>query len=115
MGLIPVSAGTAMAFYMEMYEYGILNKERCDGLELCFGNADAAFEVLHRIANGDKGEARSRLPRKERDEWKDWINQHGWGDKQLIEDAGMESKGLRILRVRRHQRIFGDARRIRAT
>jgi aldehyde:ferredoxin oxidoreductase len=78
---------------MEMYEYGILNKERCDGLELCFGNADAALELLHRIAKGDNGEFIKVAARGAR-RVKDWINQHGWGDKQLVEDAGMESKGL---------------------
>jgi aldehyde:ferredoxin oxidoreductase len=92
-GVDTISAGTATAFYMEMYEYGILNKERCDGLELCFGNADAALELLHRIAKGDNGEFIKVAARGAR-RVKDWINQHGWGDKQLVEDAGMESKGL---------------------
>jgi aldehyde:ferredoxin oxidoreductase len=92
-GVDTISAGTSIAFYMEMYEYGILNKERCDGLELCFGNADAALELLHRIAKGDKGEF-IKVAAKGARRVKDWINQHGWGDKQLIEDAGMESKGL---------------------
>jgi aldehyde:ferredoxin oxidoreductase len=92
-GVDTISAGTAMAFYMEMYEYGILNKERCDGLELCFGNADAALELLHRIAKGDKGEF-IKVAAKGTRRMKDWIKQHGWGDKQLVEDAGMESKGL---------------------
>ncbi len=92
-GVDTISAGTAMAFYMEMYEYGILNKERCDGLELCFGNADAALELLHRIAKGDEGEF-IKVAAKGARRVKDWINQHGWGDKQLVEDAGMESKGL---------------------
>ncbi len=92
-GIDTISSGTAIAFYMEMYEYGILNKERCDGLELCFGNADAALELLHRIAKGDNGEfihVASQGARRV----KDWINMHGWGDRQLVEDAGMESKGL---------------------
>jgi aldehyde:ferredoxin oxidoreductase len=92
-GVDTISAGTATAFYMEMYEYGILNKERCDSLELCFGNADAALELLHRIAKGDNGEFIKVAARGAR-RVKDWINQHGWGDKQLVEDAGMESKGL---------------------
>ncbi len=92
-GIDTISAGTAIAFYMEMYEYGILNKERCDGLELCFGNADAALELLHRIARGDSGEF-VKVAAKGARRVKDWINQHGWGDKQLVEDAGMESKGL---------------------
>ena len=92
-GIDTISAGTAIAFYMEMYEYGILNKERCDGLELCFGNADAALELLHRIARGDSGEFIIVAAKGAR-RVKDWINQHGWGDKHLVEDTGMESKGL---------------------
>ena len=78
---------------MEMYEYGILNKQRCDGLELCFGNADAALELMHRIAKGDRGEfvvVASKGIRRV----KDWIIKNGWGDAKLVNDCGMESKGL---------------------
>ena len=92
-GLDTISTGTAIAFYMEMYEYGILNKERCDGLELCFGNAEAALEFMHRIARGDKGEFVGVAAKGIR-RVKDWLTEKGWGDKQLIEDTGMESKGL---------------------
>ena len=92
-GIDTISAGTAIAFYMEMYEYGILNKERCSGLELCFGNADAALELLHRIAHGDTGEF-IKVAAKGARRVKDWIIQNGWGEKQLVEDTGMESKGL---------------------
>lgn len=92
-GVDTISAGTSIAFYMEMYEYGILNKERCDGLELCFGNADAALEFLHRIAQGDKSEF-IQIASKGIRRVKDWIMKNGWGDQQLVEEAGMESKGL---------------------
>ena len=92
-GIDTISAGTSIAFYMEMYEYGILNKERCNGLELCFGNADAALGLLHRIAQGDTGEF-IQIAAKGIRRVKDWIIQKGWGEKQLIEDTGMESKGL---------------------
>ena len=92
-GIDTISTGTAIAFYMEMYEYGILSKERCDGLELCFGNGEAALEFMHRIANGDKGEFVSVAAKGIR-RVKDWLIKKGWGDKKLIEDAGMESKGL---------------------
>jgi aldehyde:ferredoxin oxidoreductase len=92
-GLDTISTGTAIAFYMEMYEYGILNKERCDGLELCFGNAEAALEFMHRIARGDKGEFVGVAAKGIR-RVKDWLIEKEWGDKQLIEDTGMESKGL---------------------
>jgi aldehyde:ferredoxin oxidoreductase len=92
-GIDTISAGTAIAFYMEMYEYGILNKERCNGLELCFGNADAALDLVHRIAQGDTGEF-IKVAAKGARRVKDWIIQNGWGEKQLVEDTGMESKGL---------------------
>ena len=92
-GLDTISTGTAIAFYMEMYEYGILNKERCDGLELCFGNSDAALEFMHRMAKGDKGEF-IQVAGKGARRVKDWLIKKGWGDPQLINDCGMESKGL---------------------
>ncbi|MFH1100636.1 MAG: aldehyde ferredoxin oxidoreductase C-terminal domain-containing protein [Methanobacteriota archaeon] len=92
-GVDTISTGTALAFYMEMYEYGILNKDRCDGLELCFGNAEAVFEFLHRLARGEPGEFLTVASKGIR-RVKDWIIKKGWGEKQLVEDAGMESKGL---------------------
>ena len=92
-GLDTISAGTSIAYYMEMYEYGILNKKRCDGLELCFGNFEAVMEFLHRIAEGDKGEFITIAAKGIR-RVKDWIKEKGWGDPYLIEECGMESKGL---------------------
>ncbi|MEA2055937.1 MAG: aldehyde ferredoxin oxidoreductase C-terminal domain-containing protein [Candidatus Thermoplasmatota archaeon] len=92
-GIDTISTGTAIAFYMEMYEYGILNKERCDGLELCFGNANATLELMHRISEGDKGEF-IKIAGKGIRRVKDWLIKKGWGDPQLINDCGMESKGL---------------------
>jgi aldehyde:ferredoxin oxidoreductase len=92
-GLDTISTGTAIAYYMEMYEYGILNKNRCDGLELCYGNFEAVMDFIHRIAKGDKGEfvtiAANGIRRV-----KNWIKEKGWGDSYLIEECGMESKGL---------------------
>ncbi len=92
-GLDTISTGTAIAYYMEMYEYGILNKKRCDGLELCFGNFEAVMEFLHRIAKGDKGEFVTIAAKGIR-RVKNWIKEKGWGDSYLIEECGMESKGL---------------------
>ena len=92
-GIDTISTGTAIAYYMEMYEYGILNKERCDGLEICFGNANAVLELMHRIAKKDKSEFVTVAAKGIR-RVKDWLIIYGWGDPQLIEDCGMESKGL---------------------
>ncbi|HDS09290.1 MAG TPA: aldehyde:ferredoxin oxidoreductase [Firmicutes bacterium] len=92
-GLDTISTGTAIAFYMEMFEYGILNKERCGGLELNFGNNDAVLEFLHRLAKGDKDEF-IQVAGKGIRRVKDWIIKNGWGDPKLVNDCGMESKGL---------------------
>jgi len=92
-GIDTISTGTAIAFYMEMYEYGILNKKRCGGIELCFGNAEAVLEFMHRMASGDKDEF-IQVASKGIRRAKDWLIEKGWGDKQIIEDTGMESKGL---------------------
>jgi aldehyde:ferredoxin oxidoreductase len=48
LGLDTISAGGVVAFAMECYESGLL--KNADGLELNFGNTDAASELLHRIA-----------------------------------------------------------------
>ncbi len=92
-GLDTISAATSIAFYMEMYEYGILSKERCDGLELCFGNAHAVLEFLHRIASGDNSEF-IQVASKGTRRMKDWLKEKKWGVPDLIEHAGMEIKGL---------------------
>ena len=92
-GIDTISTGTSIAYYMELYEYGILNKDRCSGLELCFGNADAVMEFLHRMADGDKSEF-IKVASKGIRRVKDWIIKNKWADKQLVEDTGMESKGL---------------------
>ncbi|MBS3801436.1 MAG: (2Fe-2S)-binding protein [Candidatus Thermoplasmatota archaeon] len=92
-GLDTISTSTGMSFYMEMFEYGILNKERCGGLDLQFGNSDAALTFMHRMAAGDKDEF-IQVASKGIRRVKDWLIKKGWGDKQIIEDCGMESKGL---------------------
>jgi aldehyde:ferredoxin oxidoreductase len=92
-GLDTISIATGMAFYMEMYEYGILNKERCGGLELVWGNGEAILEFMHRIARGDTHEFIQVAARGVR-QTKDWLIAKGWGDPQIINDCGMENKGL---------------------
>ncbi len=92
-GIDTISTGTAIAFYMEMYEYGILSKERCGNLELSFGNFEAVMEFLHRLASGDKDEF-IQIASKGIRRVKDWIIKNGWGNAKLVEDSGMESKGL---------------------
>ncbi|MFC2009387.1 aldehyde ferredoxin oxidoreductase family protein [Chloroflexota bacterium] len=49
-GLDTISCGSTIAFAMECYEKGILTKEDTGGLELTFGNIDAALELIPKIA-----------------------------------------------------------------
>jgi aldehyde:ferredoxin oxidoreductase len=90
-GLDTISWGTSMAFVMECYENGILNKERTGGLELPFGAKDAALEVLHQIGKGEGfglvvGQGIRRMKKK-------FVEEYG-ADEAFLNDIGMESKGL---------------------
>ncbi len=44
-GIDSISFGTLTAFVMECFEAGILDLEKTGGLELRFGNADAAIDA----------------------------------------------------------------------
>jgi aldehyde:ferredoxin oxidoreductase len=50
LGIDTISAGNAIAWAMECYEKGILTKEDTDGLDLRFGNIEATFEAIKKIA-----------------------------------------------------------------
>ncbi len=90
-GLDTISFGTAMAFVMECYEAGVLNAEITGGLELHFGNAAAAAELLHQTARGEGfglifGQGIRRMKQI-------FAEQYG-ADPQFLQDIGMEAKGL---------------------
>ena len=51
LGLDTMSGGVVVAWAMECYEKGILSKEECDGLELNFGNDEAAVALVQKIAH----------------------------------------------------------------
>jgi aldehyde:ferredoxin oxidoreductase len=50
LGIDTISAGGAVAWAMECYEKGILTKADTDGLDLKFGNIEAVFALLEKIA-----------------------------------------------------------------
>ncbi len=50
LGIDSISAGGVIAWAMECYEKGILTKAETDGLELNFGNAEAVFALIKKIA-----------------------------------------------------------------
>jgi aldehyde:ferredoxin oxidoreductase len=49
-GMDTISAGATIAMAMELYEKGIINKQNADNLELTWGNMDAVFALLKKIA-----------------------------------------------------------------
>jgi aldehyde:ferredoxin oxidoreductase len=76
---------------MECYEKGILNKERTGGLELTWGNFDAAVELLHQMGSGTgfgkiAGQGIRRM--------KQIFAEEYGADPALLQDIGMEAKGM---------------------
>ena len=90
-GIDTISFGTAMAFVMECYEAGVLDKEKTGGLELSFGNAGAALEVLHQMS---RGEGFGRIFGQGIRRMRQYFVKHWDADPQFLKDIGMEAKGL---------------------
>ncbi|HOW08164.1 MAG TPA: aldehyde ferredoxin oxidoreductase C-terminal domain-containing protein [Bacteroidales bacterium] len=90
-GMDTISWATSVAFIMDCYENGILTRERTDGLELKFGNAIAALDLLHMMARGEGfGKIAGLGVRK----MKNLFIKNGWGDAGFLFDIAMENKGL---------------------
>ena len=90
-GLDTISVGTAIAFTMECYEMGLIDKEATGGLELNFGNAEAALEIIHQMARGEEfgwvvGQGIRRMRR--------LFSEKYGADPRILQDIGMEVKGL---------------------
>lgn len=90
-GICTITWGTTMAFLMECYQRGILNMERTGGIELTWGNTAAAFEVIHQLA---RGEGFGKLAGMGIRRLKKYFVEHFGADEKLLNDIGMENKGL---------------------
>jgi aldehyde:ferredoxin oxidoreductase len=90
-GLDTISVGTGIGFVMECFEAGILTKEITGGLELNFGNAAEALELIHQMARGEGfGVIVGQGIRK----MKKIFTEKFGADPQFLQDIGMEHKGL---------------------
>ncbi|MEW6649998.1 MAG: aldehyde ferredoxin oxidoreductase C-terminal domain-containing protein [Chloroflexota bacterium] len=92
-GIDTISLGNSLAFVMECYEYGILTPEITGGLELTWGNFDAVMELIHQMARGEGfgvivGQGIRAMKRI-------FVEKYG-ADEKLLNDIGMEIKGLEI-------------------
>ncbi len=90
-GLDTISIGTSIAFVMECYEMGLIDNEVTDGLDLKFGNGDAALELVHQMARGEGfgmvvGQGIRNMK-------KIFSGKYG-ADINIMNDIGMEAKGL---------------------
>jgi aldehyde:ferredoxin oxidoreductase len=90
-GLDTISIGTSIAFAMECYEMGLIDKEATDGLELKFGNEDAVLEILHQMA---KGEGFGKIIGQGIRNMKKLFSENYGADPKILQDIGMEAKGL---------------------
>ena len=90
-GIDTISFGTLTAFVMECYEAGILDKEKTGGLELHFGNAEAAIELLHQMA---RGEGFGKIAGQGIRRMKQIFAERFGADPAFLQDIGMEAKGL---------------------
>jgi len=90
-GLDTISVGTGIAFVMECFEAGILNKERTGGLELNFGDVEAAVELIHHMA---KGKGFGVIVGKGIKYMKKYFVENFGANPQFVQDIGMEHKGL---------------------
>ncbi|UCG45307.1 MAG: aldehyde:ferredoxin oxidoreductase [Candidatus Bathyarchaeota archaeon] len=90
-GLYTISFGTATAFAMECFELGIIDKKATGGLNLEFGNEEGAMELVHQMATGEGfgavvGQGVRRMKQL-------FADRYG-ADSNLLQDIGMEAKGL---------------------
>ncbi len=90
-GIDSISFGTLTAFVMECYEAGILDLEKTGGLDLRFGNAEAALELLHRMARGEGFGAIAGMGVRA---MKAYFVEHFGADPAFVQDIGMENKGM---------------------
>jgi len=92
-GIDTISVGTGIAFVMECYEAGILNKEITGGLDLSFGQVENAMELVHQMA---RGEGFGVIVGKGIRQMKKYFAEKYGGDPQFLQDIGMEHKGLEV-------------------
>ncbi|HEX9118722.1 MAG TPA: aldehyde ferredoxin oxidoreductase C-terminal domain-containing protein, partial [Anaerolineae bacterium] len=90
-GVDSISFGTLTAFIMECYEAGVLDAEKTGGLELRFGNADAALTLLHQMA---EGRCFGLIAGLGIHGMKAYFVEHFGADGAFLADIGMEAKGM---------------------
>ncbi|MDD3050195.1 MAG: aldehyde ferredoxin oxidoreductase C-terminal domain-containing protein [Candidatus Cloacimonetes bacterium] len=90
-GIDTISFATVVAFAMECFENGIIDKNHTGGKELKFGSTAEALEILHEMACGEGfGVEIGQGVRKLQEKW----SKERPDKADFIKDIGMQSKGL---------------------
>ncbi|NDJ77796.1 MAG: aldehyde:ferredoxin oxidoreductase [Chloroflexi bacterium] len=92
-GIDTISFANSVAFVMECYDLGVINSEITGGLELTWGNADAAVELLHQMA---RGEGFGLVVGQGVRYMKELFAREYGADPDLLFDIGMEVKGMEV-------------------
>ncbi len=90
-GLDTISIGTGIAFVMECFEMGLITTEHTDGMDLSFGNRLNSLELVHQMA---RGEGFGMIVGKGIRKMKAIFARDFGADAAIMQDIGMESKGL---------------------
>jgi aldehyde:ferredoxin oxidoreductase len=77
-GVDTIACGATIAFAIECFEKGVINKEQTGGLELKYGDADVMLKVLHAIVNreGALGEVLSQGSERAARAWGNGADEH---------------------------------------
>jgi len=90
-GLDTISVGTSIAFVMECFEMGLIDKSHTKGMDLAFGNRLNALELVHQMSRGEGfGKIVGQGVRGMKKVFADSFD----ADPEIMQDIGMESKGL---------------------
>jgi aldehyde:ferredoxin oxidoreductase len=90
-GIDLISFATCIAFIMECYQRGQISQEDMGGLDLRFGNHEAVLELMHQMSRGEGFGPMAGLGIRK---LKKVFAEKFGADPQLLQDIGMESKGL---------------------
>ncbi len=111
-GIDTITTAVLMAFIMECFQRGYLTKEDADGLELVWGNEEAALAFIHQVARGESEIA--RVAGKGMSTLVDWVSstyqkKTGKDPKDALLEFAMQSKGLPFSLYRTHRSLSMQA------
>jgi aldehyde:ferredoxin oxidoreductase len=107
-GIDTITTCVITAFLMECFQRGYLTRDDADGIELTWGNEQAALAFLHQVAHG--ATELSRIAGKGMIELVDWLamrhaDKTGTDPRPDLEQFAMQTKGLPFSLYRTHRSL----------